>query len=554
MKLLKRFSATILSLSILASPSFAGAYPQMNTAAAEDSVRYSSVINKWESNVTKESSKLPKDHYWNHKGKTSWDENTYSDTACNNKAEDCEYCTETPYTAPYLTNWSQLGGQKKTYIHCSGFAYKLAKDIWGTDLFVRHDAKNGKYDAPRIGDNVRLEFKTTLNGKEYTVNHSLFITDISDDIITFADCNSDLGDCRIRWGATEYYSTFKIENDRTNGYDPIPVTKEYLKKYAIYYERPILKGDFDLNDKIDKNDVDHFKTTYIDKGIKTNGIPSAIYDVNSDGKITEADYKQIQYYANLSYVDGYLFGTGNPVSYYDRTSVPDGCFVCNNGIYKPIGNTATFIKPFYTDTTSYVVSSSVRDKNNKSYTVTSIGDDYNSPSSLLANLQSIVIPSTVTTIKKFTFSNSGISRISFNGSSSNLKTIETYAFYSCHNLTSLDLRYCPDLSLIENYAFDSCDNLNSIKLPYYLKELKLGTSDTIFGYDKQNKTTIYVNNLKNSATPASNYQKLKFYGSKDLTYWTNDKIELNGKLFEVYYKDQFLCKKGTISGPLSHPQ
>ena len=170
--------------------------------------------------------------------------------------------------------------------------------------------------------------------------------------------------------------------------------------------------------------------------------------------------------------------------------------------------------------------------------MTAIGGDYSSPRGDDSKLKSLVIPRTVTKIKKFAFSNTPISSITFNGSSSKLNTIETYAFYNCSKLTSLDLRYCPELSLIGDSAFYSCSALKSINLPYNMTTLQLGTSYGIFGSGKTNATTIYFNNLKTSTSPASNYQKLKFYGSADINYWKQKKVELYGKLFKVYDKDQ----------------
>ena len=556
MKFLKRLASTICSLTLIASTLSVGALPQVN-AAASGSIGYNSTINKWSTKISAEKSKFPTGKYWNHKGKSKWDDNTYSTTACDNNAENCKYCSSTKFTAPYLTNWNTLGNQQSTTNQCAGFAYKVAKDVWGTDFFVRYYSSERAYTDPRVGDIVRLEY--TVDGTTDKAWHSIFITGISGNNITFADCNGDLGDCKIRWDVTKYYTKFKRENNRTKGYSAVTVDKNYLKKYCIYYSRPIIKGDFNLSGRIDKDDVAYFKSTYIDNGNSSgkdplHPIPDSIYDVNSDGKITEDDYKQIQYYANLSYIDGYVYHYGVFVDYKDRNPVKSGYFIYNKGIYKANGSTASFIKPFYTDTTSYSINSSVKDGNNNTYTVTTIGDTHREPGYDLKNVQSIVIPSSVTTIKKFAFANSAVSKVVFNGSSSNLKTIETYAFYNCSNLTSLDMRYCPKLSLIGDYAFSGCNALSSINLPYNMTTIQLGTSNSIFSTSKTNTTTIYVNNLKTSATPASNFQNLKFYGSKDLSYWTNGQLKLYGKLFKVYYKDKYLCQKGTSTGYLSHPQ
>ena len=556
MKILKRITSAILSLTFIASASSVGALSAVNTAAASGKESYRTILNRWSTKLSEEEDLLPNGKYWNHKEIGGTSDKAYSRYACDNNAEDCKYCCETSFESSYNSQWDRDSGKKPTINQCFGFAHMLAKDIWDTRFFVCHDVKGGKYTEPRKGDNVRLQFK--VDGTDDVAEHSIFITDISGDNIEFADCNYNMGSCLIRWKADSCYENFKYQNNRKTGYNLVTVDKEFLKQYAIKVYRPIIKGDFNLNGKIDNDDVKYFKSTYIDYG-NTSGndslhpIPTQIYDVNSDGKVTEADYQQIQYYAGLSYIDGYIYKYGDSVTYTDRNRVLDGCFIYNKGIYKANGNEASFVKPFFTDTTSFVVSSSVRDKNSKTYTVTAIGGDYISPRGDDSKLKSLVIPRTVTKIKKFAFSNTPISSITFNGSSSKLKTIESSAFYNCSKLTSLDLRYCPELSLIGDYAFSSCTALGSINLPYNMTTLQLGTSYGIFGSGKTNTTTIYINNLKTSTSPASNYQKLKFFGSADINYWKQKKVELYGKLFKVYDKEQYLCKKDTSAGYLTYP-
>lgn len=559
MKLLKRITSTILSLTFIAGASSVGALSAVNTAAASGNESYRTILNRWSTKISDEEKLLPNEKYWNHKEIGGTSDKAVSGTPCDNNAENCAYCTETSFQPAYISNWDRDSGMQSTSNQCFGFAHMLAKDIWGTDFFVKHSVRNGKYTEPRVGDNVRLQFK--VDGTDDVAEHSIFITGISGNNITFADCNYNMGSCVIRWRATSYYKNFKYKNNKKTGYNTVTVTKDYLKQYAINVYRPILKGDFNLNDRIDNDDVAYFKTTYIDNG-NTSGknplhpVSRIIYDVNNDGKVTEADYQQIRYYAGLSYIDGNIYRYEDWVNYTDRyrVDISNEYFLYNQGIYKANGNEASFVKPFFTDTTSFVVNSSVRDKNGKTYTVTAIGDDYTRPGANNSKLQSLVIPSTVTKIKKFAFSNTPISRIIFNGSSCKLNTIETYAFYNCSKLKSIDLRYCPELSLIGDNAFDSCTALNSIDLPYNMTTLQLGTSYGIFGSNKTNITTININNLKTSTSLPSNYQKLKFYGSEDINCWKQQKIKLYGKLFKVYDKEQYLCKKLTSTGYLTYPK
>lgn len=54
---------------------------------------------------------------------------------------------------------------------------------------------------------------------------------------------------------------------------------------------------------------------------------------------------------------------------------------------------------------------------------------------------------------------------------SNLNNINQYAFYSCTQLSSIDLSSCSKLRIIGNNAFQSCTSLANIKLPEGLKQL-----------------------------------------------------------------------------------
>lgn len=81
--------------------------------------------------------------------------------------------------------------------------------------FFNIDTRGQKYTDPQIGDQVRLEFP--VKGSNESAVHSIFITKISGNYITFADCNSELGDCKIRWNATTYYDSFKYVNGKNYG-------------------------------------------------------------------------------------------------------------------------------------------------------------------------------------------------------------------------------------------------------------------------------------------------------------------------------------------------
>lgn len=496
MKLFKQLTSALLSMAIIASASAAGSAVQFSAdAASSQSVEYSSVIRNWNQRIRTEKSKFPDRMYWNHKGKSSsqWGDECVSSTPCYHTPEKIKgtlYDSETSMTRSLLSNWADDSSQANKSDHCGecfGFARKLAKDIWGTEDFIRYYNFNKDYE-PQIGDNVRLSFPVA-GASDLSAEHSIFITDISDDHITFAECNGDMEHCQIFWDSFYYYSEFNYHwetypdangNNQSirviTGAYKYKVTKDYLRQHTSFYERPHIKGDFNLNGKIDQNDVDHFRNTYYTKGLtyvvdqyggKRNGFQE-VYDINSDGQLTESDYTQIRNYANKSYPYGYLCGTGKTsINYTDRQEMRNDSILYNNGYYvKTSSNTASFIGPFFRNTTSFTVSSKIYDANGKAYTVTGIGDDNYCPGGMyIKNLKTITIPSSVTTIRKYAFSNSesALTSVVFSGTSG-LRYIEDGAFYNSKKLKTIDMTKCPNLRTIGSAAFYNCVSLSYLDL------------------------------------------------------------------------------------------
>ncbi len=150
--------------------------------------------------------KFPDGKYWNGGNPDGWTE-----TPCTHH----DYCSG--YDGSCGCN-SFLG----VSIQCMGFAEKLGYD--STTYNPRLDA-NGWYryrnsssiDNLKPGDIVRLN--STASG------HSIFITHVNGEYVTFADCNSRNRSCNIRWGAT--------------------TTKTYLKTYFAWLQsapQPLTTG------------------------------------------------------------------------------------------------------------------------------------------------------------------------------------------------------------------------------------------------------------------------------------------------------------------------
>ena len=215
MKLIKRITSTMLSVTIIAGAAATGLSTKMSASAADTKLMYHTVISEWQSRINAEKEKFPNNSYWNHRGLSSYNEDTYTYQPCYHaqdyaKGETC--CSETR-----IESGDDRG-------QCYGFAFKLAKDIWGTTEFYRNYIDDN-YE-PKIGDNVRLEFDVEGLPSYENQGHSIFITDISGENITFAECNGELQDCQIRWDRTEYYEKLIYENISVEYYNGNQITKK----------------------------------------------------------------------------------------------------------------------------------------------------------------------------------------------------------------------------------------------------------------------------------------------------------------------------------------
>ena len=80
----------------------------------------------------------------------------------------------------------------------------------------------------------------------------------------------------------------------------------------------------------------------------------------------------------------------------------------------------------------------------------------------------IIIPSTVTTIKSYSFSGkTNLKIIRFQ--QPKITTIESYAFYGCSNLEIIE--FMPELEIIEKYAFTICTNLKNFSVSNTIQEI-----------------------------------------------------------------------------------
>lgn len=160
-------------LLLLAGFLSAAVPPKLTVEAANTSGTFDERVNQLKK-------KFPNGKYWNHEGNPRNNPDGYTSRPCSDHSN-CDR-NGTDYSGSCGCN--SFNGMA---IQCMGFAEKLGYDVFGTNPRTQW-TKSYNLANIKAGDIVR--YKT----------HSIFVTKVSGNTITYADCNSD-GHCRIRWDA-----------------------------------------------------------------------------------------------------------------------------------------------------------------------------------------------------------------------------------------------------------------------------------------------------------------------------------------------------------------
>ncbi len=179
-----------------------------NITNDSDNSNYDNII-ELASNTTLASlqAKFPHGKYWNHVGGSNNPDSCTSTPCTHHKTSGCGY-----YPNSCLCN------SFSNAIQCFGFAYKVAYDYYGS--IPRDWSTSYNINAVKAGDVIRYKNDT----------HSIWVTSVNGNTITYADCNSD-GRCVIRWNQTisksSVSSTFNYIKvapyELENNPEPVPV-------------------------------------------------------------------------------------------------------------------------------------------------------------------------------------------------------------------------------------------------------------------------------------------------------------------------------------------
>ena len=132
-------------------------------------------------------SKFPAGKYWNHIGSSSNNPNGYTSRACTHHSNGCDY-----YGGCGCNSFSSA-------IQCMGYAFKCAYDVYGSYTSSWSSSSSSTaLNNVKAGDVIRYK----------NDGHSIFVTGVSGNTITYTDCNSD-GHCIIKWNRTIEKSTVR---------------------------------------------------------------------------------------------------------------------------------------------------------------------------------------------------------------------------------------------------------------------------------------------------------------------------------------------------------
>jgi hypothetical protein len=366
------------------------------------------------------------------------------------------------------------------------------------------DSKPEEY-VPQVGDQIRLysdgsELESDPNAP--AAGHSLFIASIDADGITVAECNGDMNTCKIRWTDTVYKYKVLADNSVTTDGEA-KVTADFLRENAVFVERPVLQGDFDLDGKIDSDDYDFFKSAFLVNGTTPANYSDKEFDINGDFVLDEKDEAALQAFMKQSTADGYILNKNVTIKYQYRSLVGSNDFIVDNGMYTILSKedkTVAFTGVFDKNVTSYVIPETVKAEDGTVYTVVQMNTECKGArKNMYGIMKSVVIPATVTSIEGYAFG-SGCNLISITfAPNSQLKTIKNSAFTGCDKLVSISLPHT--VETIENYAFSGCTSLKIFRIAGMDNSCNLTTvGDNVF--DKcDNLATPILPNTPNLKTP-----------------------------------------------------
>lgn len=507
LKKILSIGCTVLTLA--SSMSFISVSADPPTTFKNGSRTQNEIKNNWSIYVNEEKSKYPEtahgqQTYWNGGNLDSFSLTpctpTYEGSATHDRCNVMESTTHFKFYKPDYSliteNYIDDRGRphSTTYSQCYAFALKIASDIYKASIFCRYPIDSSGYITysngtkslyqPQLGDVLRISTYESA-----TANHSIIITGISGNNITFAQCNAD-GHCEIDWDQTRI-----AYHNNSGSITYYAATASRLRTLARngHVERVCKIGDLNLDGIIDSNDITKLQN-YLATGKAE--FPLQVADANENCVIDENDITALQNIINngsnnLGHAVINPYNITSPINSYTN-----GDFIYNGAAYKINGSSVSFMGLIDSRVKTFSIPGNVYNSNdNKSYTVSQIGYPNAArpgANSGLLNLETISVPGSVTTIHNFAFYGGKLKSLNLTSLyglteinncaftnctqlqtvylSRYVRTIGSSAFAGCTSLTSFnidsDVNKICQLSKIGSSAFNNCTNLKTITIPY----------------------------------------------------------------------------------------
>lgn len=141
---------------------------------------------------------------------------------------------------PHGSTWN---GSFNGGIQCFGYAHMTAYNVFGT--YANSWTKVYSLDSVKAGDVVQY-------GNTSGSGHTIFVTDVSGDIIYYTDCNSDLK-CTVKWDQhisksnkiwSYSFSYLYSAPALTSGECNITVQPQYTNDVHITWTRPVADANY----------------------------------------------------------------------------------------------------------------------------------------------------------------------------------------------------------------------------------------------------------------------------------------------------------------------
>lgn len=138
--------------------------------------------------------KFPHGKYWNHVGMSGNNPDGYTNTPCPTHANES------------TCNAFELNGVKYSW-QCMGFAEKCGYDFTGSNPRV-----NGVWTTSEVSSSLNnLKAGDIVRFYNNGYRHSILVTGVTGETVTYGDCNATGKNCQIRWDATISKETLRSQ-------------------------------------------------------------------------------------------------------------------------------------------------------------------------------------------------------------------------------------------------------------------------------------------------------------------------------------------------------